>query len=46
MKVKESQKESPVVQYVIEHTRYVPTFDEYERYERETGEMLSVVKSK
>ncbi|MEA1951520.1 MAG: uroporphyrinogen decarboxylase family protein [Planctomycetota bacterium] len=28
----------PVVQYIVEHTRYTPAFDEYERYEREIGD--------
>ena len=28
----------PVVQYIIEHTRYIPTFEEYEQYEREIGD--------
>ncbi|MBN2295930.1 MAG: hypothetical protein JXM70_26095 [Pirellulales bacterium] len=28
----------PVVQYIVEHTRYVPAFEEYEQYEREIGD--------
>lgn len=32
------REDYPVVEYIIEHTRYTPTFDEYEAYEREVGE--------
>jgi len=32
------RQDYPVVQYIIEHTRYRPAFEEYEQYERETGE--------
>jgi len=28
----------PVVEYLVEHTRYIAAYDEYEAYEHETGE--------
>jgi uroporphyrinogen-III decarboxylase len=28
----------PVMEYIIEHTEYIPTFEEFERYDREIGE--------
>ena len=32
------REDYPVVEYIIEHTRYTPTFDQYEAYERDVGE--------
>jgi len=32
------REDYPVVEYLIEHTHYIPTFEQYERYEREIGE--------
>ena len=32
------REDYPVVEYLIEHTDYVPAFEEYERYEAEVGE--------
>jgi len=33
-----SREDYAVVEYIIEHTHYLPTFEEYGRYEREVGE--------
>jgi hypothetical protein len=32
------REDYPVVEHIIEHTRYTPTFEEYEAYERDVGE--------
>ncbi len=32
------REDYPVVEHIIEHTRYAPTFEEYEAYEREVGD--------
>jgi uroporphyrinogen-III decarboxylase len=32
------REDYPVVQYIIEHTRYEPTFEDYQRYEQEIGD--------
>ena len=32
------REDYPVVEYIIEHTRYTPTFEEYEAYERDVGD--------
>jgi uroporphyrinogen-III decarboxylase len=32
------REDYPVVEYLIEHTDYVPTFEAYQRYEQEIGE--------
>lgn len=32
------REDYPVVRYIVEHTSYLPAFEEYEQYERETGE--------
>ena len=33
-----SREDYPVVQYLVEHTQYTPTFEEYERYDRAIGD--------
>ena len=32
------REDYPVVEYIIQHTKYVPMFEEYERYEKGVGE--------
>ena len=32
------REDYPVVQYLVEHTQYTPTFEEYERYDRAIGD--------
>ena len=32
------REDYPVVEYIIEHTRYTPAFEEYDAYERDVGE--------
>ena len=32
------REDYPVVEYIIEHTRYTPAFDEYEAYDRDVGD--------
>jgi len=32
------REDYPVVEYLVEHTRYTPAFEEYEAYEREVGD--------
>ena len=32
------RRDYPVVEYIIEHTHYIPAFQQYEQYEREVGE--------
>jgi hypothetical protein len=32
------REDYPVVEHIIEHTRYTPTFDRYEAYERDVGD--------
>src|SRR4030067_1513296 len=34
----ERGEDYPVVEYLVEHTRYTPAFEEYEAYEREVGD--------
>ncbi|MFH1921453.1 MAG: uroporphyrinogen decarboxylase family protein [Planctomycetota bacterium] len=32
------REDYPVVEYIVEHTRYTPAFEQYEAYEREVGD--------
>lgn len=32
------REDYPIVEYLVEHTFYVPAYDEYERYDKEVGE--------
>ncbi|MBI3911687.1 MAG: hypothetical protein HY320_12250 [Armatimonadetes bacterium] len=32
------REDYPAVEYIIEHTDYIPTYDEYDAYEREVGD--------